>query len=231
MLMERHESTGTDYLAWVTITVPGWLVEGNIDAMGLALREMPKRTSIVEIGSFCGLSACVISHLKDKYQVVGPFFTCDPWIFESLLWLPDDQPFFGSKFMKHVDYKNFIRTSFQRNVSAFCQPDLPHSFDLSSDRFFAKWSMNETLPDIFGYPATLGGPIGFCYIDGDHRSSFVLRDFLNADTWLPRGGFILFDDSGKDTEYPDVVKVAEQVATRGGYKVVSREPNYLLQKY
>ena len=50
--------------------------------------------------------------------------------------------------------------------------------------------------DVFGRSFQLGGPISFCYIDGNHTDDLAKRDFENCDRYLEKGGFVLFDDSG-----------------------------------
>jgi hypothetical protein len=230
MLKQKHESTGTDFLAWLTITVPGWITEGNIDAMGYAISNLPAKSAIVEIGSFFGLSTCVITYLKRKYGVGAPFYSCDPWTFESLLWLADDSPFFDCHMLTYRGYADYVRESFVRNVLTFCQPDLPKSFELASSDFFGLWYSRDYYPDLLGHKVDLGGAIGFCYIDGNHTYPVVRRDFENTHSALLPGGFILFDDSGETSEYPDVRKVALEVAASGCYELISENPNHLFRK-
>lgn len=225
------ESARAGYIAWLKISVPGWLVPGNIEAFTYALRDLPKETAIVEIGSFCGLSTCVLSYIIAKFGLTTvPFYTCDTWAFESLLWLADDQPFFDSTVLRHGDFKSFVRASFQRNVLTFCQPDPPHSFELDSDSFFLHWSSRRELTDVFGQMTRLGGrSIGFCYIDGNHTYPFARHDFENADRYLAPRGYILFDDSGTN-DWPDVARVAQEVKASGRYELVSANPHHLFRK-
>jgi hypothetical protein len=228
---ETVNTSWSDYLAWLTITVPGWLVKGNIDAIGYALANLPADShSIVEIGSFCGLSACALCYLRDKQGLKSPLYTCDSWDFESLLWLEDQNPFFDHQALTYREFKDFVRVSFVRNVLTFCQPNLPRSFEMPSDSFFHHWRMIDRATDVLGHERDLGGLISFCYIDGNHTYPFVRRDFENTDPFLVPGGFILFDDSHKDTEWPDVRKVALEVQACDRYELVSENPNYLFRK-
>ena len=74
------ESAWSNYLVWLTFAVPGMLHRGNIVAMAYALRHAPSKLPIVEIGSFCGLSTCVLAYLKQKHAASGPLFTSDAWM-------------------------------------------------------------------------------------------------------------------------------------------------------
>ncbi len=72
-----------EFLAWIRFAVPGMLAQGNIDAMEYAVTNMPSGKPIVEIGSFCGLSTVVLSHLLDRSSKTTPLYTCDKWEFEG----------------------------------------------------------------------------------------------------------------------------------------------------
>jgi len=84
-------------------------------------------------------------------------------------------------------------------VKMFSGNDLPHTIELLSDPFFAAWDRRDARIDVFGRTTRLGGPIAFCYIDGDHAYAQSRRDFENVDRHLVPGGFILFDDSAGNT--------------------------------
>ena len=135
----------------------------------------------------------------------------------------------GQSSVRHADYQRFVRESYIRNVRMFSGRDLPHTIELLSDHFFRAWERNELRTDVFGRPSTLGGPIGFCYIDGDHSYKQSKRDFENADRHLLPGGFILFDDSADGTKF-EVGRLIEEVKRRDDYRVVVKNPNYLVQK-
>ena len=96
--------------------------------------------------------------------------------------------------------------------------------------FFAAWRLGETMDDVFGRRAELGGPISFCYIDGNHSYDFAKRDFENTDQHLVAGGFILFDDSSDGNVWADVGRVVAEVPQSGRYALIGKYPNYLFQK-
>ena len=216
-----------DYLSWLCMGVPGMLERGNVGATAYALSHLPDKTSAtVEIGSFCGLSTCIQSYLRTKYGVTNPFFNCDRWEFEGQSL---GQKLGDSTNVTHDQFKGFVRDSYLRDVQTFCQGDLPHTIEQFSDDFFQQWQESRETTDVFGRPVKLGGPVGFCYIDGNHTYDFAKRDFENTDRFLVPGGFILFDDSADGTEW-EVRQVVAEVLESGKYQLVGKNPNYLVQK-
>jgi Methyltransferase domain len=220
------DSAWSEYLSWLTFAVPGMLVRGNVDAIAFALQHLPSETPLLEIGSFCGLSTCIISYFKEKLGLANPFYTCDLWSFEGQNL---GQLLADSRTLTHDEYKSFVRESFLRNVRMFCRPNIPHTIEADSDGFFEKWRSKQNVIDVFGSPATLGGPISFCYIDGNHSYAYARRDFENTDRLLVPKGFILFDDSADGSEW-EVCQVVQEVLASNAYDLVSKNPNYLLQK-
>jgi len=96
--------------------------------------------------------------------------------------------------------------------------------------FFARWKQGETTTDLFGAAVKLGGPIAFCYLDGDHTYKQVRRDFENADAHLEPRGFLLFDDSADDCTHTGSRAVAREAAASGKYNVIAKNPHWFLQK-
>ena len=160
------------------------------------------------------------------YSFVGDDYPSDPttWQFEGVVGQT-----LGESRVRHADYRRFVRESYLRNVRMFSGRDLPHTIELLSDDFFAAWDARELRTDVFDRPSTLGGPIGFCYIDGDHSYVQAKRDFENADRHLLPGGLILFDDSSDGTKF-EVGRLIDEVKRREDYRVVVKNPNYLVQK-
>jgi hypothetical protein len=71
------ESAWCGYLTNICLAVPGMLEPGNVHAMAFALKHLPSDAAMLEIGSFSGLSTCVLAHLKEKYSIPNCIFTCD----------------------------------------------------------------------------------------------------------------------------------------------------------
>ena len=213
-----------EFIAWLSFANAGMLSKGNLLCFDHAIKNMPRGGAMVEIGVCAGLSTNCLAYYRARHGVTSPFFNCDAWQFEGVV-----GETLGQSSVRHADYQRFVRESYIRNVRMFSGRDLPHTIELLSDHFFRAWERNELRTDVFGRPSTLGGPIGFCYIDGDHSYKQSKRDFENADRHLLPGGFILFDDSADGTKF-EVGRLIEEVKRRDDYRVVVKNPNYLVQK-
>lgn len=220
------EKPVNEFLAWVRFAVPGMLCQGNIDAMEYAIANMPPGKPIVEIGSFCGLSTVVMSYLQEKHGKKSLLYTCDKWEFEGqqLGALLGD-----SSSVTHDVYREYVKGTFQRSMQTFAGSNLPHTIECFSDEFFQRWFAKEATVDIFNRPTSLGGEIGFCYIDGNHTYEFAKRDFENTHRALVSGGFILFDDSADGSNW-EVNQLTREIVASQEYELVSKAPNYLFRK-
>ena len=216
----------SEYLSWLTYANAGMMDRGNVACFDYAIRNLPSTAPIVEIGSFCGLSTNAITHLKSVHNVKNNLVTCDKWIFERS---NEGKTLDSSSAMTHVQYREFVKETYRRNVTTFSSEDLPRTVEAFSDEFFTLWALGKSTEDIFGREITLGGPISFCYIDGNHTYEFAKRDFVNADRFLEKGGFILFDDSADGSGW-GVCTVIDEVKSSGRYEVVANNPNYLFRK-
>lgn len=216
----------TEHMSWLTFANAGMLNKANVYCFDYGLRNLPSDTSILEIGSFCGLSTNMIGHLKEKHQIKNPFFTCDKWIFEGAT---SSGNIGDSDSISHTEYREFVKETFIRNVRFFSRRDLPFTIELFSDEFFESWAAGEKRVDVFGRDCQLGGAIGFCYIDGNHSYEFAKRDFENVDKFLEKNGFILFDDSSDGSGW-GVCEVVQEILAAGRYELVSRNPNYFFKK-
>lgn len=216
----------TDYLNWLSYANAGMMVRGNVYCFDYAIKNLPSSAPILEIGSFCGLSTNVITHMKEKYAVKNPLVTCDKWVFEGA----EHGGMLGdSSSLSHADYRQFVRETYIRNVKMFSRYDLPYTIEAFSDEFFELWASGKRQQDILGRDVSLGGPVSFCFIDGNHSYDYAKRDYINADMYLERGGFLLFDDSGDGSGW-DVSRVAQEVLKTNRYELVAKNPNYFLQK-
>ena len=68
---------------WLCFANAGMLTRGNLHLIDTAMKQLPSAAPILEIGSFCGLSANVLTHYKRKYDVKNRLVTCDKWEFEN----------------------------------------------------------------------------------------------------------------------------------------------------
>lgn len=214
------------YMDWLIYANAGMLTRGNAYCIDFAIQNIKSKSPIVEIGSFCGLSTNIITYYKEKNNVDNALVTVDKWIFEGA----ENGGMLGdSKTVSHAMYKDFIKETFTRNVQMFSRYDLPFTMEVFSDEFFSSWEKAEKCRDVFGREFLLGGPISFCYIDGNHSYEFAKRDYINCDKYLERGGFILFDDSADGSGF-EVCKVVKEVLDNGRYDLVAKNPNYFFRK-
>ena len=213
-----------EFIQWVSYANAGMLVPGNLVGFQTAITNLPSDAPIIEIGSFAGLSTNYILYFKRRAGLKNKVITCDRWEFEKS---PGNT--LGQSDIPHGEYKQFVKESFMRNVRFFSRQELPYTVELFSDEFFAAWKQKQHTSDIFGRELTLGGPISFAYIDGNHQYDFAKRDFLNCHANLEKGGYILFDDSGDNSGWA-VCDVIKEVKAMPEYEVVLANPNYLFRK-
>jgi len=201
------------------------LHEGNLYCFDYAIRNLPSEAPMVEIGSFCGLSTNAINYLKRRSGARNRLITSDKWLFEGAAFGYT----VGQSAITHDEYHTFVKESFRRNLQFFSRDDLPHTIEMLSDEFFDAWRERRRVQDVFNREIELGGPISFCYIDGNHTYEFARRDFEHCDEFLEAGGFVLFDDSADGSGW-DVCKVVEEVSASPRYQLVMKNPNYLFRK-
>ncbi len=221
----RRLDISDDYVNWLCFANPGMLDRGNLYCFDYAIKHLPSAAPILEIGSFCGLSTNLLSYYKSKNGVKNPLITCDNWRFEGA----DPESTVGDSSITQAEYRTFIKETFIRNVRTFSRDDLPHTVEMSSDDFFQAWRKSRGVVDVLGRATQLGGPIGFCYIDGNHSYEYVRRDFENCDAFLEQKGFILFDDSANSSDW-DVKKVIAEINDDKKYELIINNPNYLFMK-
>jgi hypothetical protein len=202
------------------------LDNGNIYCFEYAIEQLPSENPIIEIGSFCGLSTSLITFYLEKYRKSNKLITCDKWIFEGA---EISSNLLEGSNITHLQYKNFVKETFIRNISFFSKDHLPYTIEQFSDDFFSLWDIQKTETDVLGRQIQLGGKISFAYIDGNHTYEFAKKDFENVDKYLENGGFILFDDSGDNSKW-EVRKVIDEIKKSGKYEVIIKNPNYLIRK-
>lgn len=212
------------YTDAVAIAVPGWLNRGNLYCFDRALQDLPSDAPMIEIGSFCGLSAILLGYYKRKHGRRNPLITVDKWRYGRM-----EQCLDGDAPTTYAEFRAFVKESYRRNVQAFSAWDLPYPFEMPSDELFAAWREGEERRDLFGRTVRLGGPISFCYVDGSHRYEPARNDFRHADELLEPGGYLFFDDSYDGAGW-GVGRVVAEVQGSGNYELVVKNPNYLFRK-
>ncbi|MGL4497912.1 MAG: class I SAM-dependent methyltransferase [Planktothrix sp.] len=213
------------YIKWLTFANAGMLHKGNIYSMRFAIEHLPSESPVLEIGSFCGLSTNVMIYLMSIYGKKNRMISCDKWIFEGT----KNGGNIGNSQISHHDYREFVKSTFMRNVEFFSPNNKPYTIERTSDEFFSLWEKGEMASDVFGRDINLGGKISFCYIDGNHTYEFAKRDFDNVDKYLELGGFVLFDDSS-DTDPFGLTRLMKEIMRNRDYELVMKNPNYLFKK-
>ena len=208
----------------------GMLTDGNIFLINHAIENMPESGAVVEIGIYGGVSSNLICYLMGKHQKSNSFFNCDPWIYEGY---HDAQgkitPYIdGRSDIRRDVFMDYIKSSYVKSVTLLNKKP-PHTFHLKSEDFFELWNAKTKATDIFDQKVTLGGPIAFAYIDGDHSYEMAKSDFTNVSKYLVSGGFILFDDSADGSGYGSA-KLMKEVLADKKFKLVLKNPNYLFQR-
>ena len=99
-----------------------------------AIKHLKSDAPILEIGAYCGLSTCVISHYKRKHNKLNKLISVDTWSFEDSK---------NSMYAKEANYElesihSFVLDSYKKNVNFFSKEDLPTAVHTTSDDFFDK---------------------------------------------------------------------------------------------
>lgn len=225
LLGRRFIDLADEFTDWVQIAHAGLLHRGNLYCFDYAVRNLPSDAPVLEIGSFCGLSANIITHYLVRHGRPNRLITCDPWYVKGA---PDGRKV-GDSSLSCSEYRTFVKESFVRNARTFSRDRLPYTVEATSDELFEAWNAKKEVSDVFGRKITLGGEMSFCYIDGDHSYDCVQRDFKNCDRFLLPGGFILFDDSDEGAPF-DVNEVVAEVCRSPAYELVTTNPNCLFRK-
>ncbi|MFC1497535.1 class I SAM-dependent methyltransferase [Verrucomicrobiota bacterium] len=214
-----------EYIRWLFYANAGMLTKGNLYCFDYVAKHLDSKSPFLEIGSFSGLSTNAIIYYMRKRGRDNRLFTCDKWEFETA----DPDGMIEASSISHRDYRHFIKESYMRNVRMFSEESLPFTVEMLSDDFFSAWGNDRKVNDVFGRSVSMGGPISFCFIDGNHSYQQSLKDFDNCDKFLEKNGFILFDDSEDDSGW-DVCSVVKEVERSGKYDFVMKNPNYLFRK-
>ena len=229
-LLQQTRDTCVDisdeYVNWLCYANAGIVDRGNLYCFDFAMRNLPTDAPILEIGSFCGLSTNLLTYYRQRHRRANLIITCDKWNFEGA----KPAEMLGESSITHDEYREFVKSTFIRNIQMFSRYNLPHPLELTSDDCFAAWRRCDRMSDVLGRIIQLGGPISFCYIDGNHLYEYVRRDFENCHEFLQVGGFLLFDDSSNDSRFEGVRRVAKEVQDSGKYDFVAKNPNYLFRK-
>src|SRR6266700_7742100 len=93
------------YVTWLCYANAGMFDRGNLYLIDYALSRLRTSAPFLEIGSFCGLSANLITHYKRKHSLTNKLFTCDKWEFEND---DKDRKSIAGSPVLFSDYKQFV---------------------------------------------------------------------------------------------------------------------------
>lgn len=212
-----------EYLDWLGFANAGMMHPGNLYCLDYAIANLPSNNPVLEIGSFCGLSTNAMAHFLRKQKRPNKIVCSDKWIFEN-----SDKQFLGTSSIQHADYRDYVKSSFMRNVEFFSPDNKPYAIEMFSDEFFSCYESGKEMIDIYGRNLPKSN-FSFAYIDGNHTYDFARRDFINTDKFLDVGGFVLFDDSS-DTNPFGLTKLMREVCQMPRYALIEKNPNYLFKK-
>lgn len=209
----------------------GMLPEENIFQMDYAIKNMPNEGSVIEIGIYGGLSTNVLLHLLSKNNKTNKLFNTDVWIYEGFYdhKISPPKTIDGRDDVLREDYTRYIKEAYLSSIKTLSKNNSPHSFHLSSDDFFEAWNTNKKTTDLFEHETTLGGPIAFAYIDGNHSYQQTKKDFENVMKSLVIGGFILFDDSESTSDFGSA-QLVKEIAKNKTLTLVDNRLNHLFVK-
>lgn len=213
------------YLFWLLGTTGGHMAQGhsNLMAFDFAIRWMPLGGSVLEIGTYLGQSANCLSYLMWKHQRFARLVCCDPYHFEDV-----EKPLGGFFNAGTAAYRDYCLDTCQRNLTMFSGHHLPHLVVEYSHALLQQWQEGRTVTDRHGRELTLGGPIGFAYVDGAHTYEAVHGDFWGLHPHLMPGGFVFFDDSTPNWE--GVHRVMQEILQHPEYELLFTSPNYFFRK-
>lgn len=207
------------YTQWLNSANAGWLNAGNLLGFETGVRTCPPGTSMVEVGSYLGLSTNLISYYKRVHGRTERLVTCDCW-----------SPYVPKDAVPNPQlFKQFTKQTYIANIQMFSSTDLPWTVEATSDAFFGAWDQQRVTADVLNRRLQLGGPIGFCYIDALHSYEASWKDFSNCDKHLVVGGSVLFDDSSDESNW-GVKQTIARIKTLPNYELVLQNPNYMFRK-
>jgi hypothetical protein len=213
-----------EYITWLCYANAGMFEKGNLYSIDYAISHLASTAPILEIGTFCGLSTNVITYFKRKHGVSNRLITCDKWEFENM----NGRPKIADSPVLFSEYRTFSKESYIRNINMFSRDDLPFTIEMTANDFFDAWKDRKNCADVLGRTLNLGGPLSFCYIDGNHTYEYAKQDFLHCDSYLENGGFMLFDDSTL-AEF-SLHKLMPEIMALRRYRLVAENPYHLFQK-
>ncbi len=170
------------------LRIDGQSSDEKIVALMEIFRSCPKG-DIIEIGSFWGRSACLLTLLNHHYAI-GHLLCIDPW--ENLSAHQEGVPEHVNDEARDIDFESAFN-GFLLNLLPYSQGRVNY-IRSDSHRAHAQYRPNHTVTsEAFG-STTYAGTIACLHIDGNHDLAHITADI---DDWVPHmaaGGWIIIDD-------------------------------------
>ncbi len=205
------------YIDWIKVGVVGWCPDSNIEIIDECMKQLPKG-AVIEIGSFCGLSASIIAHSLRRHKRDNALFTVDNWFYEGYVPGASISDAFSSD-----DWRQHTENVFELSLKLSAKKIKHAHIKLNSNDFFEQWKNNQLVVALNGQSEQLGGDIAFAYIDGDHSYTQSKQDFMHVDQFLVPGGFVFLDDTGAQSGF-GCKDVAKEIQLSSKYQQVFQDP-------
>lgn len=168
--------------------ITGQTNDTKILSLMLAFAKMPAG-DIIEIGSYWGKSAYILSHLAYHYAI-GNVLTIDPWKTEFAI--QKESP----DVLQHIDQGfdwELIFQGFKINMLACAKANFSYFRGTSEQAQQHYRNNNQFITPEFG-EITFSGQVACIHIDGNHDSVAVQRDYRLWRPHIAPGGWIILDD-------------------------------------
>jgi hypothetical protein len=168
----RRLAPETGLIAWPILksmsSIEGWLNENEADlliaATALAVTTAPAPSALVEVGSYCGRSTCVIASVAKALGATAKVYAIDPH--EGRVGAEGQEIEIKTPTLEKIE-KNLQDAAVADQVTIIqC-----HSWEVAWDK-----------------------PVSLLFIDGLHDYYNVSRDFRHFEPWLVVGGYGAFHD-------------------------------------
>lgn len=233
MSVDKYKGTNfavMEFIDDVCMNVPGWTPPDQLLALYIfALSTAPLRGDIIEIGSWCGRSTCVLARAA-RDSGVGLVHAIDLFPTEADWRQNADGTHSFSVEIDGVrisayDEQTVWDEPYQRDIAPLYKQSngIYAMFEASLNRYQLREFVRPFKGTISLFAAAQTTPImaRFAFIDGDHSYRGVREDIVQVEKLLAPGGWISFDDAFSHYEGVDRA-ITEMVVESGRYQPYSQ---------
>lgn len=183
-------------------TIPGWLPVNDL-AMLLTTIQASRSKTYVEIGTYLGKSAAAVSAMPTIEKVIS----ID--IFDPTM-IGEDHIQFDKRPQDSISFMNCTH----ENISKFGKSDKVSIIKGRSEEVTDKVNI-----------ALDGQQIDFLFIDGEHSSKQVMKDYTIYKPLMAANGIIAFHDVARN-QFPAASKAFEYIREQDDHRVYLKSPKY-----